>query len=136
MTIRLMLDTNIVSLIARGRAIVIERLSRHPVDAICISAITAGELRFGLARQPQAHRLTASIEMLLRQTAIMPWDGATAERYGALRATMQRAGRSIGELDLLIAAHAVALGLTLVSNDAVFTQIPDLSVEDWTQPIQ
>jgi tRNA(fMet)-specific endonuclease VapC len=133
MTLRLMLDTNMVSFVVRGRGIVIERLSRHPVDAICISAITAGEIRFGLARQPGAHRLRDSMGLFMRQIEIMPWDASTSLRYGGLRAAMQRSGRSMGELDLLIAAHALDLDMTLVTNDAGFARVPDLAIEDWTR---
>jgi len=131
-----MLDTNIVSHIVRGQAAAIGRLLRHPVDAVCVSAITAGEIRFGLARRPEAHRMQAAMERFLQQTEILPWDANASRRYGPLRAEIQRLGQPIGELDLLIAAHALAVGTTLVTNDAAFARVPGLTIEDWTRPVQ
>jgi tRNA(fMet)-specific endonuclease VapC len=133
MTQRLMLDTNIVSHIVRRHRVVVARLVRHPIELLCVSAITVGEIRFGLARQEGAHWLQPAMDRFLRQTEIMPWDGAVADVYGTLRAAMQRRGRSIGELDLLIAAHAIVIGAILVTNDAAFAHIPGLATEDWTR---
>jgi tRNA(fMet)-specific endonuclease VapC len=68
----------------------------------------------------------------LRRVEILQWDVSAARRYGILRAALDRTGRSLGSLDLLIAAHALAAGAVLVTNDRDFSQIAQLQVEDWT----
>jgi tRNA(fMet)-specific endonuclease VapC len=131
-----MLDTNIVSHVVRRHSVVINNMVRRPIELLCLSAITVGEIRFGLARQDGAHRLQPAMDRFLQQTEILPWDADVGDLYGLVRAALQRRGRSIGELDLLIAAHALTLGAILVTNDAAFAQIPGLATEDWTQPVQ
>lgn len=132
-TERFLLDTNTVSQIIRGvPPVVRERLVATPIDRLCISAITEGELRFGLARRPEAVRLAEAVAEFLRRVEILPWDSAAAERYGALRAAQEGAGRPLGNLDTLIAAHALAAGAVLVSSDAAFARVPGLASIDWT----
>ncbi len=136
MITRYMLDTNIVSHAIKGRLASSGRMLRVPVQRLCISSITAGEIHFGLANKPEAIRLNALIIEFLRRTEIVAWGAEAAECYGVLRAGLGRAGRSMDKMDLLIAAHAVSLGVTLVTNDAAFAQIPGLATEDWMQPLQ
>jgi tRNA(fMet)-specific endonuclease VapC len=68
----------------------------------------------------------------MRRVDVLPWDFSAAERYGILRAALDRSGRPLGSLDLLIAAHALAAGAILVTNDRAFSQIAPLQIEDWT----
>ncbi len=136
MTTWFMLDTNIVSHAIKGRLASPDRLVRVPVQQLCISSITAGEIYFGLANKPEAIRLNASMTEFLRRLEIMAWGTEAAACYGQLRARLHRAGRLLDKMDMLIAAHAVSLGATLVTNDAAFAQIPGLTTEDWTKPPQ
>jgi tRNA(fMet)-specific endonuclease VapC len=129
-----MLDTNIVSHFVRQHPAVIQRAVSMPMENLCISAITEGELLFGLARRPAATKLNFGIQQFLSRVDVLPWDRKVAVDYAALRATQERRGKTIAPIDLLIAAHALSAGATLVTNDAAFTQIPGLPVEDWTKP--
>lgn len=128
--IRRMLDTNTVSYLIRD-----DLRNAPPGDvqarAFFISAITEGELLFGVNRRPDATRLNALIEGFVRSVEIMPFDHAAAACYGELRAVMRRAGKALTSLDMLIAAHALSLGATLVTSDQAFRHVPGLAVEDW-----
>lgn len=129
---RYMLDTNIVSHLLRQHPAVVRRVVAVPMAALCISAITAGELWFGLAKRPGAVRLHRAVVELLRRVDVIPWDSAVAERYGVVRGELERGGRAPGPLDVLIAAHAVSVGAVLVTNDRGLAHVPALAVEDWT----
>ena len=100
---------------------------------LAISAVTEGELRFGLARRPEATRLRQVVEEFLLRVAILPWDSDAAHHYGHLRASLERDGQPMGNLDTLIAAHALATSSVLVTNDHAFSRIKKLKVEDWTK---
>ena len=100
---------------------------------LAISAVTEGELRYGLARFPQATRLQLLIKEFLLRVAVLPWDSDSAQQYGLLRAALEREGQPIGNLDMMIGAHALALKLTLITNDDAFDRIRGLRVEDWTK---
>ena len=130
---RYMLDTNAVSCLIREHPAVVERAMAAPMASLCISAITKGELLFGLARRPAAKRLHLAVREFLRRVDALPWDSAVAERYGALRADMERNGNVFESLDLLIATHALSAGAVLVTNDRVFSRVAALEVEDWTR---
>ena len=129
---RYMLDTNTVSHLVRQHPNVARHVVAVPPSSLCISAITAGELLYGLARRPDAVRLQAAVTEFMRRIEILQWDFSTADRYGNLRAALDRAGKSLGSLDLLIAAHALAVGAVLVTNDRAISQIGQLQIEDWT----
>ena len=131
---RYMLDTNIVSLLIRRQSTLVERVQDHSMSSLCVSAITAGELAFGLARRPEVTRLKIVVDEFLLRVDVLPWDGAIAEVYGALRARMEIAGKNLAPLDRLIAAHALGAGTVLVTNDRAFGHVPDLQIEDWTTP--
>jgi tRNA(fMet)-specific endonuclease VapC len=129
-----LLDTNTASYIIKGnRPAVDQRLASVPVAWIAISTVTEAELRFGAARLPEAAHLHRVIEEFFLRVAILPWDSGAARQYGSLRAALEREGRPRGNLDLMIAAHALALGLTLVTNDGAFRRIPELKVENWAR---
>jgi tRNA(fMet)-specific endonuclease VapC len=129
---RYMLDTNTVSDLLRGHPRVAERVVQAPMAALCVSAVTEGELAFGLAKRPDAKRLHLAVEEFLRRVDVLPWDTIVAKRYGSVRADMSRQGKTLGALDLLIAAHALAIEAILVTSDLAFGQVTDLHVEDWT----
>jgi tRNA(fMet)-specific endonuclease VapC len=129
-----LLDTNTSSYIIKGNNPAVDRrLASVPMAGIAISAITEGELRFGAARLPEAAHLHRVLEQFLLRVAILPWDSGAAREYGGFRAALEREGRPMGNLDLMIAAHALALGLTLVTNDGAFGRIRGLKVENWTK---
>ena len=73
-----------------------------------------------------------AVRLRLRMT-ILPWDSEAAQRYGQIRAALEREGQAMGNLDMMIGAHALALGAVLVTNDQAFTRIKELNVEDWTK---
>ena len=129
---RYMLDTNIVSHIIKAHPVVIRHMVAVPITSLCISAITQGELFFGLAKRPDAKRLHIAVNELLRRLDVLPWDSITAERYGVVRADMVRQGKILAPLDLLIAAHALSIGAVLVTNDSAFGQLAGIQLEDWT----
>ncbi len=130
--IRYMLDTNTVSHLIRAHPDVTRRVVTVPMETLCISSITAGELLFGLAKRPDARSLHNTVREFLRRIDVLPWGGAIAERYGLLRADMERLGKGLAPLDLLIAAHALNTDTMLVTSDRAFAQVPGLHLEDWT----
>jgi len=128
-----LLDTNIASYIIKGNIPAVRRrLLRVPMAQVAISTVTEGELRFGVARRPGAMQLQKIVEEFLLRVTILPWDSEAAQQYGPLRANMESAGQPMGNLDMMIGAHALALGTVLVTNDQAFTRIKKLKVEDWT----
>lgn len=127
-----MLDTNIVSELARNpQGRVTRRISEVGPDAICVSIITAAELRFGCAKKGSA-KLLAQIEAILESVQVLAFDVPADTEYGGIRAELEAAGKPIGPNDLLIAAHAHAMGAVLVTaNTGEFTRISGLRVENW-----
>ena len=129
-----MLDTNTVSHAIKVHPIVAQRMVEVSMASLCVSAVTAGDLRYGLAKRPETGRLGALVIEFLRRVDVLPWDRSAAERYGELRAELERAGRPLGALDFLIGAHALTVGAILVTSDRALTRVPGLRVEDWTVP--
>ena len=126
-----MLDTSAASTLIRGRpAPALQALLME--HGVCISVITEAEMRFGVARRPQATRLAKAVEIFLQDTPIVPWTSATAHTYAELRTRMEASGIGLSAMDLLIAAQAHAEGCTLVSADRAFAQVPGLRVLDWS----
>jgi tRNA(fMet)-specific endonuclease VapC len=131
---RFLLDTNTVSFIIRGtNPAMLERLRSHAVSSVAISSVTEAELLYGLARKPEASALAAAVRAFLKHVQSLPWDTQAAARYGTLRVQLEAAGTPLGNLDTLIAAHALSLGATLVTHDKAFTQVPGLALEDWIE---
>jgi tRNA(fMet)-specific endonuclease VapC len=128
-----MLDTNTVSHLLKKHPAVARRVVAAPITSLCISAITQGELLFGLAKRPDATALHAAVREFLRRVDVLPWDAATSETYGPARAATQREGRVLAPIDLLIGAHALSIDAVLVTNDRAFAQLSGLAVEDWTE---
>ena len=131
-----MLDTNVMSNAARdpqGR--VAKQLVIAGAHAVSVSIVVACELRFGLAKVAHSgsQKLVDRVEQILARIVVLPLDAPCDAHYGDIRATLERAGLSIGPNDLLIAAHARALGLTLVTNNTrEFSRVEGLSCEDWS----
>ena len=90
-------------------------------------------MRYGVARLPDATRLKTIVDEFLVRVAILPWGSEAARSYGQLRATLEREGQPMGNLDLTIAAQALAMGAVLVTNDHAFARIKRLKTIDWTQ---
>jgi tRNA(fMet)-specific endonuclease VapC len=130
MTPELMLDTNAVSAVVKGRAHMLEAMLDE--RAFCISVITEAELRFGLARRPVNADLRRIVEGFLRTVAIRPWTSACAEHYARLRAQLEAGGKPLAPMDLLIASHALAEECMLVSADRAFAHVPGLRMFDWS----
>ena len=128
-----MLDTNAASGLVKGQPKVIARFKAEAPDSVCLSAVTEGEMLYGVARRPEARRLRAALNEFLAAIDVLPWTSATARRYANLRAALERQGRPLSALDLMIAAHAVEHDMTLVTNDGAFGAVPGLHIEDWTQ---
>lgn len=134
--IRYMLDTNTASYIIKGNPPAVrERLLEVPMANVCISAVTQAELLLGIERKPDAKRLHEAVKEFLLRLDILPWDSDAAEMYARLRADCERNGTPLGSMDMLIAAHAVAAGAVLVTNDRAFHNIRNfLTLADWTRP--
>ena len=128
-----MLDTNAASGLVKGQPKVIARFKAEAPDCVCLSAVTEGEMLYGVAKRPEARRLRAAVNEFLAAIDVLPWTSATARRYANLRAGLERQGRPLSALDLMIAAHAVEHDMTLVTNDRAFSAIFGLRLEDWTQ---
>ena len=133
-TIRYLLDTNIASCIIKGNSPAVDRcLVKVPMAQLAISAVTEGELRFGAARLPHAARLHNMIEDFFLRVAILSWDSDAAQQYGQLRAMLEHKGQPMGNLDVMIAAHALALDAVLVTSDHAFARVGKLKLVDWTK---
>jgi len=132
-----MLDTNMVSYIIKGKPIVVrEHLNAVPISTICISVMTEAELLHGVAKKPNAKHLTLAVKEFLLRVEILPWESETANTYAQLRTTFEKEGKSLSAMDLLIAAHAVAVGAVLITSDLAFYNVAHhLTLQDWTKPI-
>jgi tRNA(fMet)-specific endonuclease VapC len=128
-----MLDTNICSYILRRRPLSVKaRFDEVGADQLGLSSIVLAELYFGAARHPQGERIRAEIDDFAARLMILPWDESAADRYGELRAHLERQGTPIGNMDLMIAAHALSLGAVLISNNTRhFEKVPGLTLENW-----
>lgn len=129
---RYMLDTNTVSHLLKKHPAVSEQVMQQAMSSLCISSITEGELLFGLAKRPEATQLHRVADEFLRRVEVMDWNSVAAEQYGKSRTIMEKRGKNLAPLDMLIASHALSLKLVCVTNDQAFSHMPDLQVEDWT----
>lgn len=133
MTSLFLLDTDICSYAIKGSHPALDQQLRDfKPGQIAVSAVTRAELRFGVALRPEATRLAMLVESFLTFVATLPWDASAADRYGVLRATLQQAGQPIGDHDMMIAAHALAVNATLITHNlAHFERVSGLSCADW-----
>lgn len=129
---RYLLDTNIVSdLVRHPQGRIAEHVRKVGEARVCTSIIVAAELRYG-ATKKGSRRLAAQLETVLGALDVVPFEAPADAAYGLIRARLEHAGTPIGANDLLIAAHALALGCTLVTaNEAEFARIDGLPRENW-----
>jgi tRNA(fMet)-specific endonuclease VapC len=127
-----MLDTDISSYIIKRRpATLIERFERH-ADSLSVSVMTAAELRFG-AEKAGRPKLVELVEAYLDRLAILDWTNEVSGYYARIRSQLERSGMPIGNMDLLIASHAVSQGSTLITNNLKhFSSVSGLKVEVWS----
>jgi tRNA(fMet)-specific endonuclease VapC len=129
---RYMLDTNTVSCLIKKNPAVSRRIASFPMERLCLSVISEGELLYGLAKKPNAKNLQVVVKEFLKRVDVLVWDTDVAEHYGVLRAELEGSGNVLGSLDMQIAAHASQIGAVLVTNDQAFKRVRKLKVEDWT----
>lgn len=126
-----MLDTDTVSFALRGKAEVAERLLQRAPSELCISAVTLAELRYG-ADHRRSKKLHALIDTFVRSVSVVPFDASAATVFGVLAAELMGAGTPIGQLDTMIAAHALSLGVVLVTNNTKhYSKVPNLRIDNW-----
>ena len=134
MAVRYLLDTNTASYVIKGNfPRVRERLLKIPMAEVGISVVTEAELRFGVARLPEATTLKSVVEEFLLRVEILPWNSEAARQYARIRAILEKDASPMGNLDLMIAAQAVAAEVVLVTHDHVFRRVKGLKVEDWSR---
>jgi tRNA(fMet)-specific endonuclease VapC len=129
---RYMLDTNTVSYLMRGHEAVEKAIFSKDYDDLCISSMTEAELLYGVGRKPEATRRARMVHEFLDRVESLPWGREEAACYGRTRAAMERSGKNLQPVDMLIAAHALSLGATLVTSDQAFRHVPGLAIEDWS----
>ncbi|WP_311031750.1 type II toxin-antitoxin system VapC family toxin [Mesorhizobium koreense] len=133
MSPRFLLDTNTISILALNRSKGADkRFVETSLDRVYTSAIVYGEILFGLERRPEKTRLRDTVLPLLAEIRILDWTSKSGVTYATLRAQMEQSGKSLQPLDMLIAAHALEAGATLVTNDRAFRHVPGLEIDDWT----
>jgi tRNA(fMet)-specific endonuclease VapC len=135
-----LLDTNTVSYIVKGKSpaarLRLEKVALRRDREVAISAITAGEIFYGLARIGAGAQRRKAMDAFLSGLTLHPWNHAAAEAYGDLRARQEAHGKALGPYDMQIAAHALALKAILVSHDRAFRHVTGLSgLEDWANDI-
>jgi tRNA(fMet)-specific endonuclease VapC len=134
-----LLDTNILSdLVKRPQGMVFARIAAVGGDQVCTNLIVAAELRYGAAKRG-SEKLTKQLEAILATLPVLPLEAPTDRHYGQLRgqlrAALERQGNLIGPNDLLIAAHALALGaIPVTDNTREFEYVRGLVIENWLQP--
>lgn len=134
MAVRYLLDTNTASYVIKGNfPRVRERLLKVPMAEVGISVVTEAELRFGVARRPEATTLKTVVEEFMLRVEILPWNSEAAQHYAHIRAVLEKEGEPMGNLDMMIAAQAVAADAVLVTHDRVFRRVKGLKIEDWSK---
>ena len=130
---RYMLDTNMIAYAINKRPeAVLARWTAHDPEEFCISAITLAELEFGVCKSSRPEQNRLALFSFLARIPVLPFDADAAKEYGDIRQTLSKRGCLIGANDLLIAAHARAKGLTLVTNnEREFSRVDRLTIENW-----
>ncbi len=130
---KLMLDTNICIYIIKQQPVaVLKRFLEYQIGDIGISSITLSELRYGVAKSTHQDKNTKALDEFITPLEVVSFDEEAARIYGDIRADLEKAGTPIGAMDMLIAAHAVSLGIPLVTNNTrEFVRIPTLTIIDW-----
>lgn len=130
---KLMLDTNIcIYIIKQQPAAVLKRFLEYQIGDIGISSITLSELRYGVAKSTHQEKNSKALDEFITPLEVVSFDEEASHVYGEIRATLEKAGTPIGAMEMLIAAHAVSLGIPLVTNNTrEFVRITPLNVIDW-----
>jgi len=130
-----LIDTNIcIYIINKRPAAVIEKFKQFELGEIGISTITVSELQYGVAKSTYRKKNEVRLEEFLAPLEILTYDQTAARVYGDIRFQLEKRGRPIGPLDLLIAAHAISQNLVLITNnDKEFKRIEKLKIENWTK---
>ena len=130
-----LLDTNhCIFLINRRYPGVASHLARQAVGSVAVSSVTVSELWYGVENSSRKDQNRAALAKFLLPLETLPFGEDAAQAYGKIRFVLEKAGRAIGAMDLLIAAHALSLSATLVThNRKEFQRVPGLKVEDWTK---
>ena len=134
MTQRYLLDTNVISHIMQGRdAKLLAKLSKLPMGQAAISSVTLAEIEYGIQRRGSPTQLRNALSQVMLHMDVLPWDALAATCYGELCSSLETQGINLSDFDMMIAAHAVALKITLVSRDKAFAHIPKqrLKLEVW-----
>jgi tRNA(fMet)-specific endonuclease VapC len=138
MSSHFLLDTNTVSYIVNGNSqaarVHLDRLRSDEVA--CISAITEAEMLYGLEKKPDARRLHLATKHLLSKLEVFPWRSQEARVFGTLRARLEASGKTLGPMDMLIAAHAISLNAILITNDKALLKTEGLrEARSWATDI-
>lgn len=129
-----MLDTNIASFYIKGKSALLDKkMAMVNPNELCISMITQAELYYGLEKANNPVRLTHLVEKFLSQITILDWGDNASRHYAIIRADLEKQGKVIGNMDMLISAHALAENLTIITNNVgEFSRVKGLVVQDWT----
>ena len=131
--LKYLLDTNIVIYTMKNRPQQVKRRFQQHHGRMGISTVTLGELVFGAEHSQQVERNLADIEALAARLEVLPFDNKAAYHFGQIRSTLYRIGQPIGPYDMMIAGHARASGLNLITNNVKeFERVPGLLLEDWS----
>jgi tRNA(fMet)-specific endonuclease VapC len=130
-----MLDTDTSSYLVRGKMPVLDaHVAAVAPRYLCISAVTRGELLYGIELKGGAHRLAQVVDQFLLRVRCLPWDDVAATHFASIAAALHRAGTQIGSMDAMIAGHAMATGAVLVTNNVRhFSRVSGLTVANWCQ---
>jgi len=132
--LKYMLDTNIVIYTLKNRPMHVREAFKQHEGRMCISSVSLGELIYGAERSSQTERNMADIEGLIARMEVAAFEEHAAEHFGQVRAELYRAGQPIGPYDMMIAGHARAMGLILVTNNIKeFERVPGLRLENWAE---
>jgi tRNA(fMet)-specific endonuclease VapC len=131
---KLLLDTNICIYIIKQQPVtVLKRFLEYQIGDIGISSITLSELCYGVAKSTHREKNAKALDEFIIPLELVTYDESAAQVYGDIRAALEKAGTPIGSMDMLIAAHAVSLGIPLVTNNTrEFLRVPSLKIIDWT----
>jgi len=134
-TVLHMLDTDTASYIIKQRpAEIAAKLAAIPPSLLCVSVMTRAELQYGLKRLPVGHRLHIGVGRFLTIVRALPWDAEAADAYADIRHQLVTTGQVIGEIDMMIAAHSLAAGAVLVTNNVRhYERIPGLALVNWSE---
>jgi tRNA(fMet)-specific endonuclease VapC len=130
---KILLDTNIcIYIIKRQPAAVFKHFMEYQAGDIGISSVTLAELCYGVAKSAQRERNAEALDEFIIPLEIVPFDEKVAPVYGSIRTAVEKAGKPLGSMDMLIAAHALTLGVPLVTNNVrEFSHIPGLTIINW-----